>query len=168
MIELLIMLGVIGWFAQTASSIGKSGFLWGLIGAISYYGPVWIFGRHIYPEMVSGIVTYKNQGILTAGGIALSIAIGAACCFGARLILLSAENAQIARESSSKNLLAGKVPLSSLESPENLVGQKAFASDTGRYLGKILSTTKESGNCLIKDDFGNEIDKDISQVLVKA
>jgi hypothetical protein len=168
MLEIFIMIGVIAWFARTASSLGKSGFLWGFIGAISYYGPVVVFGRFIYPEMVRGVVTYENQGLLTVGGVALSVAVGAGCCFIARQILLAAENAQMIKESASRKPLEGKVLLSSLEAPEHLVGKIAYDSGTGHYLGRIVSVTKENGVCLIKSDFGNEMGRDLSQVLVKA
>ena len=89
MLEIFIMLGVIGWFSRTAKSEGKSGLLWGFIGAISYYGPVIIFGRFIYPALVKGSVTYENQGTYMIVGILLNLAIGIGCCFLARNILLS-------------------------------------------------------------------------------
>ena len=95
MIEILVMIGVVGWFARTARSKGKSGFLWGFIGAISYYAPVIVFGRWIYPEMVKGSITYDNQFVYMILGLILSLAIGIGCCLLARKILLSqeAENA---------------------------------------------------------------------------
>jgi hypothetical protein len=85
------MIGVIGWFARTAKVKGQGGFLWGFIGAISYYGPVLIFGRVLYPEIVKGSVTYDNQGSYMIVGILLNLTIGIGCCFLARKILLSIE-----------------------------------------------------------------------------
>jgi hypothetical protein len=89
MLEIIIMIGVIGWFARTAKSKGKNGILWGFIGAISYYGPVLVFGRGIYPELVRGSVTYDNQVGFIILGVVLNVAVGIGCCFLARKILLS-------------------------------------------------------------------------------
>jgi hypothetical protein len=91
MIELFIMIGVIGWFARTAKSKGKSGVLWGFIGAISYYGPVLLFGRVIFPKLVEGSVTYNNQFAYMVLGLVLNLAIGIGCCLLARKMLLSTE-----------------------------------------------------------------------------
>jgi hypothetical protein len=91
MIEIIIMIGVIGWFARTAKSKGKNGFLWGFIGAISYFGPVLVFGKLIFPEIVKGSVTYDNQFGYMALGTVLNLAIGIGCCLFARKILLSQE-----------------------------------------------------------------------------
>jgi len=89
MLELLVMIGVMGWFSREANSRGRSGFLWGCIGAISYYGPVIVFGQFIFPEMVKEMVTYGNQGQFMAIGLILNIAVGVGCCFLARTFLLS-------------------------------------------------------------------------------
>lgn len=62
----------------------------------------------------------------------------------------------------------GKVLLSSIEDPEILVGQIAFDSDNGYYLGKLVNITKVDGKCLIKGDFDNDISRDLNKVLVKA
>ncbi len=91
MIEIIVMIGVIGWFARTAKGKGKNWLLWGFIGAISYYGPVLVFGRVIYPEIVKGNVTYDNQATYMIVGLLLNLAIGIGCCFLARKILLSKE-----------------------------------------------------------------------------
>lgn len=91
MIEIIIMIGVIGWFARTAKGKGKNGFLWGFIGAISYYGPILVFGRLIYPEIVRGSINYDNQFGYMALGLVLNLAIGIGCCLLSRKILLSKE-----------------------------------------------------------------------------
>jgi len=93
MVEIIVMIGVIGWFARTAKSKGKNGLLWGFIGAISYYGPVLVFGRVIYPGIVKGSVTYDNQVGYIIVGVLLNLAIGIGCCYLARKILLSKEGA---------------------------------------------------------------------------
>jgi hypothetical protein len=91
MLEIIVMIGVIGWFSRTAKSKGKSGVLWGIIGALSYYGPVLLFGRLVYPAMVKGSVTYDNQFGYIALGIALDLAVGIGCCLLARQILISTQ-----------------------------------------------------------------------------
>ena len=94
MLEILIMIGVIGWFARTAKKQGRNGVLWGFIGAISYYGPVLLFGWVIYPYLITGYVTYSNQTTFIIVGVLLNIAVGVGCCFLARNILLSKAKAE--------------------------------------------------------------------------
>lgn len=89
MLEILIMLGVIRWFTTTAQTQGKSGSLWGFIGAASYYGPVLLIGTFIFPEIVRGKVTPDNQFSFVAMGLAASVTGGIICCFIARQMLLS-------------------------------------------------------------------------------
>jgi len=89
MVELIVMIGVIGWFARTAKKKGKDGLLWGFIGAISYYGPVLLFGFVIYPSLVGGSITYSNQSSYIVVGILLDLAIGIGCCILASRVLLS-------------------------------------------------------------------------------
>ena len=96
MIEIIIMIGVIGWFARTAKSKGANGLLWGFIGAISFYGPVLVFGRVIYPVIVKGSVTYDNQVSYMIVGVLLNLAIGISCCLLAREILLREEGGSMA------------------------------------------------------------------------
>jgi len=91
MLELVIMFGVIGWFSRTAKSKGKNGVLWGFIGAISYYGPVLIFGMLIFPEIVGDSLTQANMTEYMLTGLVLNLAIGIGCCFLARTILLSSD-----------------------------------------------------------------------------
>ena len=92
MIEIIIMIGVIGWFAKTAERQGKRWVLWGFIGAISYYGPVLVFGLVIYPALIRGSVTSANLGIYQIMGIALDLAVGIGGCLFARQRLLSKED----------------------------------------------------------------------------
>ena len=91
MLETLIMMGVIAWFARTAKSMGKSGFVWGAIGAISYYVPVLVFGRLIFPALVEDQVTSDNVIGLMVLGMASTLAVGIVCCLLARVALLSSE-----------------------------------------------------------------------------
>jgi hypothetical protein len=88
MLEIFIMIGVVLWFSRTAKAKGQSGALWGFLGAISYYGPVLLFGWVIYPALVQGYVTQQNHGSVVIIGLVLNIAIGISCCLLARYILL--------------------------------------------------------------------------------
>ena len=92
MIEIIIMIGVIGWFAKTAQSQGRSRVLWGFIGAISYYGPVLVFGLVIFPALIKGSVTRANVTIFQIVGIVLDLVVGIGGCLFARQILLSKED----------------------------------------------------------------------------
>jgi len=92
MLEIIIMIGVVGWFARTAKEKGKSGALWGFIGAISYYVPVLVFGFGIYPEMIRGQVTYENQTSYIVLGVVLNLGVGIICCLLARTMLLSMQS----------------------------------------------------------------------------
>jgi hypothetical protein len=84
MIELLIVIAVVKIFAKTATSKNRNKFMWGAIGAVSYYGPVAITGFVILPEMVaSGQATFNNQFQV----IGLLILVGAACCAIAYAVL---------------------------------------------------------------------------------
>jgi uncharacterized membrane protein YeaQ/YmgE (transglycosylase-associated protein family) len=89
MIEIVVMIGVIGWFARTAKNKGLNGFLWAAVGAISYYGPVLLFGRLIYPELIRSSITYENQTSYMIIGILSNIAVGVICCLIARRALVS-------------------------------------------------------------------------------
>jgi hypothetical protein len=55
------------------------------------YGPVLLFGRVIFPELVKGSVTYSNQFGYMALGLVLNLAIGIGCCLLARKMLLWTE-----------------------------------------------------------------------------
>ena len=88
-VELIIMIGVIGWFARTARVRGQSEVLWGIIGGVSYYGPVLLFGFVIWPILVKGSLTADNTLRYTIAGMILNIAVGITFCLLARAILLS-------------------------------------------------------------------------------
>lgn len=97
MIEFIIMIFVIGWFAKTANKNGQSGVLWGLVGAASYYVPVLIFGFYIYPDMVRG--SRLSHGESFKAGIFFSLVIGIICCLLSRHMLLnSIKNTQNSNE----------------------------------------------------------------------
>jgi hypothetical protein len=95
MLEIIIMIGVIGWFWRTARDGRKNsviyGVFWAIIGALSYYIPVLVFMIYIYPAIIKSYitVTYDNQITLMLTGLALNIAVGAFCCFLASRVLVS-------------------------------------------------------------------------------
>lgn len=89
MIEVLIMLGVMGWFWQTARARGQNRLLWLLTGGLSYYVPAIVFMRYVYRPLVKRYITLDNYAQLVALGIALAIMIGAAFCLSARRLLLT-------------------------------------------------------------------------------
>ena len=86
MLEVIIMIGVIGWFYRTAKNHGKNGALWGLIGAVSYYIPVLIMGFFVVPAIVAGIDGFFPRFIVA---ILLTVGAGIGCCFLARTVLLN-------------------------------------------------------------------------------
>ena len=47
--ELVIVIGIIGWFARTAKTKRLNKSLWGLIGGLSSYGPAVFVAGFIYP-----------------------------------------------------------------------------------------------------------------------
>jgi hypothetical protein len=109
MLEIIVMIGVIGWFARKAKEEGENAVLWGFIGAISYYGPVLIFGRLVYPAIIRGSITYDNQMGYIVLGVILTLAIGIGCCFLASKMLLSLDENTIDNSNSViPNIAQGK------------------------------------------------------------
>jgi hypothetical protein len=91
MLEIIIMIGVIGWFYRTARQIGRNGFAWGAMGALSYYGPVLICSWLVFPAFLRPYLTYSNQTELQLLDVVLSVLVGIGCCVALRQIL----NAQV-------------------------------------------------------------------------
>lgn len=89
MIEIIVMIGVIGWFSKTAKAQNKSGFAWGVTGALSYYIPALLFSKLIFPALIKGSVTNSNAIGLMVLGTFLSVGIGIGFCLFARNMLLS-------------------------------------------------------------------------------
>ena len=76
MIELILMIAVIGWFTTTAKSKNKNKILWGIIGALSYYLPVLLFGLFIFPLITVGWVNKDNETTFKVIGFFLNLTVG--------------------------------------------------------------------------------------------
>ena len=87
MVEIIIMIGVVGWFFRTAQECGSNGFLWAAMGALSYYLPVILSGRFIFPALLRPILTYENQFLLSVANIGASVAVGIICCIALKRLL---------------------------------------------------------------------------------
>lgn len=87
MLEIIIMIGVIGWFARTAKQIGRSGVAWGAMGALSYYVPMLVCSWLIFPAILRPFLTYDNQTGLQLLDVALSLVVGIGCCVALREVL---------------------------------------------------------------------------------
>ena len=81
MLEIVIMVAVVGWFYRTAKQIGANGYLWGALGALSYYVPMLLSALFVFPFVVD-----RDMWFL---GVLLSVAVGIACCVGLRMVLKS-------------------------------------------------------------------------------
>jgi tetratricopeptide (TPR) repeat protein len=108
MIELAIMIGVIRSFVKTAKSKGQSGVVWGIIAAISYYGPVLVFGRLIYPEMIRGSVNSSNVSAYVILGVVLDLAAGIGCCWLVRRVQLSLGSDHLSEDQPLAELTGGE------------------------------------------------------------
>lgn len=168
MLEIAIMLLIMGWFAKQANTYGKSTALWAIIAAVSFYVPVLIFGRFIYPELIKGEVTYSNRTTYIIIGTLANIAVGAVFLFIARAKLLQSvkkwegeENKKIKVEKSKR------VPLIELDDPNVSIGSKAYDKNKEQYLGKITSVNISDQNCVIKSDFGAEITRSFEDIMVR-
>ena len=168
MFEIIIMLMVMGWFSKQANTFGKSGILWALIAAISFYVPVLIFGRMIFPALIEGKVTYSNQTSYVIIGTLSNIAIGALFLLLARAILLKSVKKWEGEEDKKIGLEKLKrTPFIDLEDPNISVGSKAYDKNKENYLGKITKLNISDESCVIMSDFGAEIVKSFNEILVK-
>lgn len=164
MIELIILFLIMGWFAKEANTIGKNGILWAIIAALSFYIPVLIFGRIIYPFLIMGRVTYSNQSKYIILGTVLNFVIGAFFVYIARTRLLHAAKQA---EKNLKSDQSKRVPFIELENPKVSIGQNAYDKDKNIYLGKIVELNLEDKTCVIKTDFGKEKIRSMNDILVK-
>ena len=168
MVEIIIMLIVMGWFAKEANTIGKSGILWALIAALSFYVPVLIFGRIIYPSLIEEQVTYSNQTKYMILGTVANIAIGAFFIFIARTRLLQVVK-QTEKEEEKKIKLeqSKRVPLIDLEDPKVSIGHNVYDKDKNSYLGKVVNLNLNDKTCVIKTDFDKELIESMQDILIK-
>ena len=89
MLEIFIMIGVVTWFARTARAAGRSGFAWGLLGALSYYVPVFVAGLFVVPAVVGPLATGDNDGSIFLLALAITVGAGIGCCVLCRAVLLA-------------------------------------------------------------------------------
>ena len=94
MLEIIIMIGVVGWFYRTAKQIGHNGVLWGAMGALSYYVLMLVCSWLIFPAILGPFLTYSNQTELQLLDVALSVLVGIGCCVALRQILSAQVRAQ--------------------------------------------------------------------------
>jgi hypothetical protein len=94
MLEIIIMIGVVGWFYRTARQIGRNGVAWGAMGALSYYVPMLICSWLVFPAFLRPYLTYSNQTELQILDVALSVLVGIGCCVALRQILSAQVRAQ--------------------------------------------------------------------------
>ena len=87
MLEIIIMIGVVGWFYRTARQIGRNGVAWGAMGALSYYVPMLICSWLVFPAFLRPYLTYSNQTELQLLDVALSVLVGIGCCVALRQLL---------------------------------------------------------------------------------
>lgn len=106
MLEIIIMIGVVGWFYRTAKQIGRNGVAWGAMGALSYYVPMLICSLLIFPAILRPFVTYGNQTGLQLLDVALSVLVGIGCCVVLRQIL----RAQVRVQQAAPGQLASQQP----------------------------------------------------------
>jgi hypothetical protein len=106
MLEIIIMIGVVGWFYRTAKQIGHNGVLWGAMGALSYYVPMLICSWLVFPAILRPYLTYSNQTELQLLDVALSILVGIGSCVALRQILGAQVRAQQSAPSQQQPPLA--------------------------------------------------------------
>jgi len=82
MIELIIMAGVVYWYFQAARRNGHNGFLWGVIGALSYYVPVVLMGLLIAPLVIWTTLrpAPEDIGVYQVLSGVIGVITGILCC----------------------------------------------------------------------------------------
>ena len=91
MLELILMIGVIGWFAKTANNKNKSKVLWGIIGALSYYIPVLFVSLFVFPLITMGWVNENNKILFLVIGFFINVMAGIGGLLIAKRILENAD-----------------------------------------------------------------------------
>lgn len=88
MLEIIIMIAVVRSFYRTAESKKLNGYVWGAIGAFSFYIPVLIMGLGILPALVeNGTLEIRSVGQAFFIGILFNALAGIAGCLTAWNIL---------------------------------------------------------------------------------
>ena len=88
MIEILVIILVVRAFSRTAAEKNLNKVLWGIIGALSYYIPVLVFGFVILPSIVESGTLGDGIGMLLLS-VLINITVGAITCFIAYQVLKS-------------------------------------------------------------------------------
>ncbi|MFZ5551760.1 MAG: hypothetical protein ACOZCO_01490 [Bacteroidota bacterium] len=82
MLEIIIMALVVSAFVRQARTKKQNPVLWGIIAAVSFYGPVLLTGWFVFPFMMEqGWYAPKSEGEAIVVVLASSIAVGIICCF---------------------------------------------------------------------------------------
>ncbi len=106
MLEILIIIAVVKVFSATAVDKARSKFLWGAIGALSYYVPLLLMSFFLLPLLVnSGVLPFVTRENYFVVGIVFNLITGVACCMIAFLILKNLPNAN--ERSKGKNYSGG-------------------------------------------------------------
>jgi hypothetical protein len=152
-----------------ARSTKKSGFLWALMAILTYYIPILIFGVFIYPFLVYGLINPSNQTFYMILGAILNIIIGIffLLLLRARLLRLS-KNKDLEEEKIRKIDHSKRISLNFVQDPANLVGEKAFDSESNKYIGIIFKLDIENKQCTINNDFNNELVYPFEKVLINS
>jgi hypothetical protein len=88
MLEIIIMIAVVRAFYRTAQSKKLNGYVWGAIGAFSFYIPVLIMGLGILPALVeNGTLQIHSYGQALFIGVLLNALAGTIGCLTAWNIL---------------------------------------------------------------------------------
>lgn len=83
MIEIIVMIAVVRAFIRLAKQKGLNKTRWGIIGALSYYGPILICSIFILPVLFQmGILPADTTAFLGIS-VVINLILGVACCFAA-------------------------------------------------------------------------------------
>jgi hypothetical protein len=82
MIELIIMAGVVYWYFQAARRNGRNGWLWGFVGALSYYMPMLLVAIVIAPAIIFSLAPMGpgDEGFYSFLSVAIGVVTGVTCC----------------------------------------------------------------------------------------
>lgn len=83
MLEILLIIWVVKRFKQIAENKGYTRWVWGLIGALSYYVPIILMSFLILPAMITnGIVDFSNYSEIELKLliILINLVTGVLCC----------------------------------------------------------------------------------------
>ena len=94
MLEIIVVIAVVKAFASLAQSKNRNKFVWGTIGALSYYIPVLTMGLVLFPILVqAGLLPFVTQNNAVLVNIGLNLVAGILCCTLAYVLLKSLPDA---------------------------------------------------------------------------